>query len=125
MPKILLIDDDHEFRGMLRETLEDAGHSTLEAPNGKVALELYRQHLVDLVITDLIMPVKEGIQTILEFRRLDPKLSIIAVSGWNLMHPDTNLMVAGKLGANLTLAKPFQPEEILAAIEQVLTKTAA
>jgi len=123
MSTILIVDDNKEFRGMLREMLEDANHRTVEAPDGKAALELYRQEAVDLIITDLIMPVKEGIQTILEFRRLDPKARIIAMSGGNRMS-SSNLAMAQKLGANFTLAKPFHPQELLAAVNQVLAKTA-
>jgi CheY-like chemotaxis protein len=123
MSTILIVDDNKEFRGMLREMLEDANHRTVEAPDGKAALELYRQEAVDLVITDLIMPVKEGIQTIVEFRRLDPKVRIIAMSGGNRMSA-SNLAMAQQLGANFTLAKPFHPQELLAAVNQALAKTA-
>jgi CheY-like chemotaxis protein len=123
MPTILIVDDNKDFRSMLREMLEDANHSTIEASDGKAALELYRQHTIDLIVTDLIMPGKEGIQTIVEFRRLDPKARIIAVSGGNRMSP-SNLAMAQKLGADLTLAKPFRSQELLAAINQVFAKTA-
>ena len=123
MSTIMIVDDNKEFRGMLREMLEEAHHRTVEAPDGKAALELYRQEAVDLVITDLIMPVKEGIQTIVEFRRLDPKVRIIAMSGGNRMS-SSNLAMARQLGANFTLAKPFHPQELLAAVNQALAKTA-
>src|SRR5437867_3518647 len=120
MPQILLVDDNEEFRYMLRNVLEDAGYSVQDAPNGKAALELYRQQPSDLIITDLVMPEKEGLETILEFRRIHGAVKIIAISGGDRIAARSNLAIAQKLGADLTLAKPFAPREILDAITQLL-----
>jgi len=105
---------------MLRETLEQAGHEVEEAANGKLALELHRRKPCQMVITDLIMPVKEGIETIVELRRLDPSVKIIAMSGGGVTKPGNNLAIAEKLGASMTLTKPFMQEELLKAVSKVL-----
>ena len=122
MPRILLVDDNEPFRKMLHKTLEHAGYEVQEAPNGKAALEAYRHQPSDLVITDLVMPEKEGIETIMEFRRLNPAIRIIAISGGGRMKPKSNLEMAAKLGARATLAKPFSQQELLQAIKQVLAE---
>ena len=120
MSRILVVDDDKSFREMLRETLEQAGHEVEEAANGKLALELHRRKPCQMVITDLIMPVKEGIETIVELRRLDPSVKIIAMSGGGVTKPGNNLAIAEKLGASMTLTKPFMQEELLKAVSKVL-----
>jgi CheY-like chemotaxis protein len=122
MPKILLVDDDEPFRKMLHKTLERAGYQVQDAPNGKAALELYRQEPTDLIITDLVMPEKEGLETIMELRRLNPAVKIIAMSGGGRMNPEVNLVMAQRLGAKRTLAKPFSQQEILDAIARVLAE---
>jgi CheY-like chemotaxis protein len=122
MPRILVVEDDVPFREMLRKTLERAGYEVQEAQNGNGALELYRQQPSDLIIMDLVMPEKEGIETILEFRRLNPALKIIAISGGGEMNPKVTLAMAQKLGARRTLAKPFATQELLGAIADVLAE---
>ena len=94
MSRILLIDDDEAFRKMLHKILESAGYEVQDAANGKVALELYRQKASDLIITDLVMPEKEGIETIREFCRIHPGVKIIAISGGGRMNPKLNLAMA-------------------------------
>jgi CheY-like chemotaxis protein len=121
MSKILLVDDDDQFRKILGKTLKLGGYVVLEAPDGKTALERYRQEPADLIITDLIMPEKEGLETIMEFRRLNPAMKIIAISGVGLRNSKLNLVMAQALGARLTLAKPFSQQEILEAVALVLT----
>src|SRR4051812_15420684 len=107
MPRIMLIDDDEPLRTMLRKTLERAGYEVEDAPNGNVGIKLYRQKPSELIITDLIMPEKEGLETIMELRREFRKVKIIAMSGGNRMNPKVNLLMAQKFGAMRTLAKPF------------------
>src|SRR4051812_5408625 len=119
MPRILLIDDDEAFRNMVRKTLERAGYEVQPAGDGKQALELFRQESPDLIITDLVMPEKEGLEMILELRREAPKAKIIAMSGGARMNPRTNLIMAEKFGARKTLAKPFSQQEILEAVAEV------
>jgi len=74
MARILVVDDDDQIRTLLRVTLEREGHEVFEAPDGNVALSLYHQNPADLVITDIIMPEKEGIEMIMELRRSDPEV---------------------------------------------------
>ncbi|HEV8482833.1 MAG TPA: response regulator [Blastocatellia bacterium] len=120
MPSILLVDDDEQLRSMLKIVLSRAGHEVLEARNGKEALEFQRSNPSDLMITDLIMPEKEGLDTIIEFRRRFPDIKIIAMSGGGRINSDCYLDFAKKLGANCTLAKPFSNVEFLDRVQMVL-----
>jgi CheY-like chemotaxis protein len=120
MANILLVDDDEQFRNMLSETLRDAGYEVLEARDGAEGLKSYHEHGTDLIITDLIMPEKEGLETIQEFRRIDPEIKIIAMSGGGRHGPYDYLKIAKSFGARQVLAKPFSRQEILNAVEQVL-----
>ena len=122
MSRILVVDDDEALRRTLCQTLERADYDVVGAADGAAALKLYRQQPVDLVITDLIMPEREGIETILELRRLRPDLKIIAVSGGGLMAPAAYLAPARPLGAAMALAKPFTSEEILQAVASLLNQ---
>jgi len=81
MARILLIDDDAPVRRTLRKMLERQGYEVEEAPDGKAGLTLYQENPADLIITDLIMPEMEGIETIMELRRRFPDVKIIAMSG--------------------------------------------
>jgi CheY-like chemotaxis protein len=120
MARILLVDDDVSFRSMLREVLRRAGHEVREAGNGGEALAAFVRESSDLVVTDLVMPDQEGIETIIALRKLHPDLKIIAMSGGGRMNPSLNLEMAKRLGAARTLAKPFSHAEILEAIDGVL-----
>src|SRR5882672_10512644 len=104
MHRILLIEDDEPLRKMIRKVLERAGYEVQEAPNGKIGLKLYSEQPSELIVTDLIMPEKEGLETIMEFRRLAAGVKIIAMSGGNRMNPKVNLAMAQKFGAARTLA---------------------
>lgn len=119
MLHILLIDDDDFFRGMMRTVLQDAGHSTTEARDGREGLRLFAQAHFDLVVTDLIMPEKEGVETIFELRRKNPGLKIIAVSGGGRASAEGYLQIALRVGANRALAKPFETAELLSAIAEL------
>ena len=81
MARILLVEDDEAVREILRKALVLAGHEVEEAQNGNVALAAYRRQASDVVITDLVMPEKDGLETIMELRRLDPAVKVIAISG--------------------------------------------
>jgi DNA-binding response OmpR family regulator len=119
-PSVLVIDDDVQLRGFLREVLDQAGYQVFEAGNGNEGSAMYARHRPDLVLTDIVMPEKEGMELIMELRRDHPTLPIIAMSGGNAGFSGSYLTVAGKLGANATLAKPFTASHLLAAIEQLL-----
>ena len=118
MAQILLIDDDDLLRGVLAKALVHAGHVVIQAADGQQGVELARATAVDLVITDLIMPVQEGVETIVKLRRERPDLPIIAISG-GVTHSKLYLDIAAKIGARRILAKPFTPQELLAAIDEV------
>ena len=120
MATILAIDDDNKLLTLYRKILVRKGHSVLEAPNGDVGMRMYRDHKPDLVITDLIMPEKEGLETIMELKRINPAIKIIAVSGGGKIGPTTNLDTAKMLGASIAISKPFTIAEIEEAVEKLL-----
>ena len=118
MARIIVIDDDPEIRAMLEQALWSAGHEVLTADDGKMGLALCRAAPVDLLITDLVMPGMEGMETIRTFRREFHGIPIIAMSGnANLGNV---LDTAIRLGAVKTLSKPFQQDELLALVKAVL-----
>ena len=120
MKRILLVDDNESFRRSLGVVLQRAGYEVQSAADGSAALELYHQQPTDLVITDLIMPGKEGLETIVELRRLEPQLKIVAISGGGRMAPEDYLPMARHLGAAATLVKPFSPQEMLELVAKLL-----
>ncbi|MBU1107966.1 MAG: response regulator [Candidatus Riflebacteria bacterium] len=121
MARILLVDDDQRIRSVLNRTLTEAGHTVIEASDGKLALKALRQFSVmDLVITDLFMPEKDGFETILELGRDYSHLSIIAISGHLRINIDSFLLTAMHLGAKKTLKKPFSKQDLIDAVDQVL-----
>lgn len=124
MKRILLVDDDEDFRRLLRETLETAGYYIETAAEGAEALKLYQRHIFDLVVTDIIMPGKEGLETIVELHGLNPALKIIAMSGGGCLEADGYLEMAHELGASKTIAKPFTPDEILESVAGLLNPQA-
>lgn len=121
MAKILVIDDDVQLRRLMQRVLDAAGHATIAAANGDVGLQLFRAQRPPLVITDLLMPQGEGIETIRAIRGLAPDTRILAISGSVVRanFPDY-LVIAEKLGADATLAKPFTPPELLATVARLL-----
>ncbi len=117
---ILIIDDDDPFRAMLREMLKNAGYKNIsEAADGKKGLARYSENPTDLIITDMVMPEKLGIDTIIEIKKDFPDAKIIAVSGGGWFGPEIDLDMAQKLGVR-TLKKPFQLKEILIMIQELL-----
>jgi len=120
MPNILIIDDDNQFRTMLRKMVERNGYEVIEASDGKEGIKLYRKNPTDLIITDLIMPEKDGIETIQELRKDFTDVKIIAISGGGRLGPHDYLHLAKMLGAQRTLTKPIELDELLKAIEELL-----
>jgi len=118
--KILLIDDDVAVLRTLEIVLEDRGYEVVTAKDGAEGLRLFQKYHPDLVITDLIMPEKEGIETILEMRRERPDAKIIAISGGGRTHNRCFLDMAARFGAAAVLPKPFMPDELAAKIEEVM-----
>ena len=120
MQQILIIDDDEQIRALICAILERAGFGVIEAANGEEGLKLHRARRPDLVITDIIMPDKEGVETIIELRRESPELPLIAISGGGRQSSQDYLALALKLGARRTLSKPFSRGEILEAVRDLL-----
>ena len=114
MARILLIDDDDAVRTMLGLTLAHFGHTVIEARNGKEGLELFQHANADLLITDIVMPEKEGLEVLMELRKKDPPVKIIAISGGDYLH------MAKLMGAAKVLAKPFSTDVLIAAIDELL-----
>lgn len=122
MKRILVIDDDVQFRQMLCQMLERAGYEVIEAADGRKGMKLFRVQPTDLVITDIIMPEQEGIETIRELKRDFANVRIIAISGGGRIDSKDYLNLAEKFGATRTFGKPLDREEFLAAIEGLLTE---
>ncbi|MFH1499027.1 MAG: response regulator [Verrucomicrobiota bacterium] len=123
MPDILLVDDDDNFRTMLRDLLKKLGHTVREARDGGEALELYAKKRSDLVLTDIVMPPPEGLETIYRLRHDDPKCRIIAMSGGGRLNATDYLKIAQMSGANRILHKPFSKDELALAISQAMALT--
>jgi len=116
MATILLVDDDESFRTMMGITLERMGHQITQASDGAQALRLFQQDDFAVTLIDLIMPEKEGMETITEMRLLRPTAKIIAMSGGGRMNARDVLSIAKAIGVTQTLAKPFSNEELMAAL---------
>jgi DNA-binding response OmpR family regulator len=120
--KILIIDDDSALRRTMKKIVSLAGHTADEAEDGQVGISLFQEGDYDLVVTDLLMPEKEGIETIIELRAERPDVKILAVSGGLLLDPKGPLQDAEALGADSSLPKPFSVEEFSTAVEELLTR---
>jgi len=120
MSRILVIDDELPLRRLLRSILERAGHTVLDAADGREGMVLWRREPTDVVVTDIFMPEKDGIEVILELNKVAAKPKIIAMSGggkkglldWN--------STALSLGADRVLLKPFDPQTFLLTVQEVL-----
>jgi CheY-like chemotaxis protein len=120
MASVLVIDDDAAARRLFTEVLSREGHSVHASADGQLGLQQFKKARPDVVVTDLIMPNREGIETIRAMRAFDPSVPIIAMSG-NAGAKFMNFLKVAKLsGAALTLEKPFTPEKLVAAVTQVL-----
>ena len=122
MPRILLVDDDDAFRKVMRLTLVEMGYTVVEARNGREALERFEQEPAELMLTDLIMPEKEGIEPLMELRAKHPAVKIIAFSGGGRMNASACLRMAKMMGADRTLAKPFSSAGLAAVLDELLGK---
>lgn len=120
MARILVIDDDDTVRLSVRLALEDAEHEVDEAPNGARGLDRLKDQVADLVVTDIFMPEKEGLETIDEIRRDYPQIKIIAISGGGRIDPQDYLEIARQLGADHVLFKPFDIQLLLDVVDELL-----
>lgn len=120
MANILIIDDESEVRYAIRAVLEDIGHSVIEAGTGTEGLERFQEGKFDLVICDIIMPDKEGIETIVEIRQIEPDQRIVAISGGGRIKKEDYLAVAAAVGATHTISKPFDAETLTEMVGKIL-----
>ena len=125
MERILIVDDDHETRVVLEEILRRAGYSVSIALGGSDAVRCWRTERIDLAVVDIWMPEKDGLETIMEIRRITPDAKIIAMSGVKTAGPMDPLALAARLGARQSLRKPFLGEELLHAISDLLHPASA
>ena len=120
MARILLIEDDDSARVTLTEIMRLGGHEVVAVPNGVRGLRVLAETSPDVIVTDIFMPDKDGIETILELRERENKAPIIAISGGGELAPADYLETAKRLGAAATLRKPFSRDVLLGAIAEVL-----
>ena len=121
MAKILIVDDDSQVLAMLEQTLQKAGYDVLTAEDGNEGLRCARENKIDLIITDLVMPDKEGTEMIREIHKEFPDIKIIAMSGGGRIEPTTYLAMAKILGAHFTFTKPVDRQELLKAVRDLLS----
>ncbi len=115
------MEDDKDLRELLKASLTKSGdHLIIDASNGKEALQKFKSLLVDLVITDLVMPEQDGIGLIMELRKIKPGLKIIAISGGGKVGPSNYLSIAETLGANAVFAKPFSIKSLLEKVDEII-----
>jgi len=120
MAQILLIDDDEDIRDVLSYALQAAGFAVRQAGNGAEGLAQHNEEPADLIITDLLMPEREGIETIRELRQTDRQVPVIVITGGGPMPPQALIELARSLGANAGFAKPFSVKELIEAASGLL-----
>jgi CheY-like chemotaxis protein len=118
-PLILLIDDEAPFRSVIKQVLQNAGYDVVEAADGAEGIRYFHEKPADMIITDIIMPEKEGIETIIELKEAYPAVKMIAMSGGGWYGTDIDFDMAKKLGAH-TLDKPFALQELLDVVNELL-----
>ena len=122
MLRVLVIDDEAMVRKIVRKMLERSGHTVVEAENGKLGIEQLKSATFDLVITDIIMPEMEGIETLINVKRQRPETQVIAMSGGGRTGNVDFLQTAQKLGAAAILHKPFTMSSLASAVEEACGK---
>lgn len=120
MAKLLIVDDDMNIRHLFRCLLERAGHQVVDADDGEVALRLFKESIPDLLITDVLMPNKEGLELIQEVKQLSPEVKVIALSGGGVVDINDCLAFADGFGADRVFAKPIKPHDLLEAVSCLL-----
>jgi CheY-like chemotaxis protein len=121
MARVLVVDDEDLMREAVRFALEQDGHEIFEAENGQMALILFEEKRPDVVITDLIMPQKEGIETIRVLRKRYPDAKIVALSGRGGITLNANLERARQVGADAAILKPCTSDEIREAVRTLMS----
>jgi CheY-like chemotaxis protein len=119
MARILLIDDDEQLRNAIVKLLTYEGYDIRDTCDGNEGLRLHRENPFDLIITDLIMPGKSGLEIIEEFKNTCPDVSIVAISGVTFYGDEEILNKARKLGVQYTLTKPFTKKKLLSILRDI------
>ena len=127
MARILVIDDNEEFRASVKDLLETKGYDVVLAVDGEDGVQLFEQQGCDLVVCDVFMPKKDGLETITEILKISPATPVISTTGYveSTSGREEELEVnylnaAQKFGATHTLVKPFDPDEFVALIRRSL-----
>jgi CheY-like chemotaxis protein len=120
MTNILVIKDQAEVRSFLCVVLKRAGYQLSLAENGQAGIALLAASMPDLIITDIFMPLNDGLEVIRVARQLSREVPIIAISGGTPMISRDYLPVASNFGATATLVKPITPDELLSAVRNAL-----
>ena len=118
-----MVEDDNDLREMLKNSLKKGKHMIIEASDGKEALHKFKSLLVDIVITDLVMPELDGIGLIMELKKLKPDIKIVAISGGGKGGPANYLNIAETLGADAIFAKPFSITLFQEKVEEILSES--
>jgi len=120
MENVLLIEDDNDYRKLLKIALEKANYVVTEASNGEKGCQIFQKELHRLVITDIFMPEKEGIETILQIKKVAPETKIIAISGGGQTGAIDMLTYAGDLGADTIMTKPIDLKSLISKVDELI-----
>ena len=120
MACILVIDDDEQIRKLFRSVLEREGYEVKDAPDGKQGVLKYRENPADLILMDIIMPEKAGLEAIMELKRDFREVKIIAISGGGQIRAEDYLMIAKNMGAMHSLSKPVERFALLKAVRELI-----
>ena len=120
MAGVMIVEDDAALRELLRDSLEKRKYTVITAADGREALARFRPSVVDLVITDLLMPEEDGLMVIMKIREVKPATRVIAISGGGRAGPGSYLLMASKLGADHIMSKPVQPSELVQKVKELL-----
>lgn len=121
MPGIMIVEDDTEVREMLVKAFSRNRFQIIEASDGKEALSKFKPSIVNIVITDILMPEEDGLKVIIKLKEIKPELKIIAISGGGKVGPANYLNIAKKLGADEIYIKPFSLKAMMSRIEELLS----
>ena len=120
MARILIIDDEKYILDYLEDLLEDEGFEIITAANGKEAIELYKKMAFDVVITDLLMPEKDGEETIIELRKIDPEVKIIVITGGGNISAEDHIQLIESLNVDHAFLKPLNQDKLLSVVKELL-----
>jgi len=121
MAGVMIVEDDADLREMLRDALEKRKFTVITAANGREAVARFRPSIIDLVVTDLLMPEEDGLMVIMKIREMKPSVKMIAISGGGKVGPGSYLLMASTLGADHVFSKPFLPSELVQKVREILS----